>query len=246
MLTKIKYLLQLFWELPGIGWKHLQLIRSVKNDRLTYLSLLRLIRIHQSVRQIEDKKLPGIFVEAGCALGGSAIVIANSKAKNRPLEIYDVFDQIPPPTAEDPPEVHERYKTIASGQSKGIGSDRYYGYQKGLEAKVHDNLSAFGFPPDLHSISTHVGLVQEQLNGINPVAFAHIDVDWHAPVSHCLENLFPRLMVGGSIILDDYNDWGGCKKATDAFLAKQHPNTFQLSYTKEALKITKIDYKVSE
>ena len=46
--------------------------------------------------------MPGIFVEAGCALGGSTIVIAHAKEQERPLRVYDVFDMIPPPTAEDP------------------------------------------------------------------------------------------------------------------------------------------------
>ena len=33
-----------------------------------------------------------------------------------------------------------------------------------------------------------------------------------------LQRLFPNLIVGGSIIVDDYRDWGGCRKATDTFL----------------------------
>jgi hypothetical protein len=28
------------------------------------------------------------------------------------------------------------------------------------------------------------------------------------------------LVPGGSIILDDYHDWGGCRKAVDQFLAE--------------------------
>jgi asparagine synthase (glutamine-hydrolysing) len=51
-----------------------------------------------------------------------------------------------------------------------------------------------------------------------PVAFAHVDVDWYEPVSTCLERIFPRLVEGGSIILDDYHDWGGCRKAADEYL----------------------------
>ncbi len=34
----------------------------------------------------------------------------------------------------------------------------------------------------------------------------------------CAATLFPRLVVGGSIILDDHLDWGGCRKAADEFL----------------------------
>jgi asparagine synthase (glutamine-hydrolysing) len=35
----------------------------------------------------------------------------------------------------------------------------------------------------------------------------------------CLTRVFPKLVCGGSIILDDYYDWGGCRKATDEYLS---------------------------
>ena len=62
------------------------------------------------------------------------------------------------------------------------------------------------------------GMVQDTLKVESPVALAHIDVDWYEPVMTCLIRLYPKLEVGGSIILDDYRSWGGCKKATDEFL----------------------------
>src|SRR5690606_39517361 len=39
------------------------------------------------------------------------------------------------------------------------------------------------------------------------------------PVMLCLERTAPVLSRGGMMILDDYNDYGGCRRATDAFLA---------------------------
>ena len=38
-----------------------------------------------------------------------------------------------------------------------------------------------------------------------PVALAHVDVDWYEPVMTCLERVFPQLVVGGSIILDRFS-----------------------------------------
>ena len=51
-----------------------------------------------------------------------------------------------------------------------------------------------------------------------PVAIAHVDVDWYHPVMTSLRRIVPRLVAGGSVIIDDYHDWGGCRKATDEFL----------------------------
>ena len=73
-----------------------------------------------------------------------------------------------------------------------------------------------------------------------PIAFAHIDVDWFDPVKVSLERIFPKLTRGGSIILDDYFAWGGCKKATDEFLATIE-GQFVTDDSYGSMKITKIN-----
>lgn len=82
------------------------------------------------------------------------------------------------------------------------------------------------------------GLVQETMKIDQPVAFAHIDVDWYDPVITCLERIFPNLVVGGSIILDDYHDWGGCRKATDEYL-RRVAGQYVLDDSAGSMKITK-------
>ena len=56
-------------------------IKRIKNDGLTYLSKEALLEIKKAVKRIESKQVPGIFIETGCALGGSALVIS-LKQKN--------------------------------------------------------------------------------------------------------------------------------------------------------------------
>jgi O-methyltransferase len=67
----------------------------------------------------------------------------------------------------------------------------------------------------------HKGLFETTLPSYNgaPIAFAHIDCDWYDPVRYCLREVGERLSPGGGIILDDYHDYGGCRQATDEFLA---------------------------
>ncbi len=102
-----------------------KLINSIRKNKLTYLTTRKLVNLAKSCHLIEEKGLPGVFLEAGCALGGSSILIASLKAKERPLFVYDVFGMIPPPTKEDTKEVHERYRTIAEGKSQGLDGDKY-------------------------------------------------------------------------------------------------------------------------
>lgn len=215
------------------------LISRIRSKNLTYLSDKKLASFASTCRSIEEAGLPGIFLEAGCALGGSAILIASVKSTKRPLFIYDVFGMIPPPTREDTPDVHDRYRTIVKGKSKGIGGNKYYGYVENLYEVVQSNLKSFGIDCEKQSVSLIKGLVQETLTIDQPVAFAHVDVDWYEPVMTCLKRVFPKLVVGGCVILDDYHDWGGCRKATDEYL-RGVVGQFVLDDSAGSMKVTKI------
>ncbi len=197
------------------------LIARIRAEKLSYLSDTKLASLAQTCRSIQQAQVPGLFLEAGCALGGSAIFIASLKSPDRELRIYDVFAMIPPPTGNDPPSVHDRYQAIAAGRSKGIGGDRYYGYVDNLYEVVQANLARMGIDCAAQRVSLIKGLVQDTLHfdAMQPVAFAHLDVDWYESVMTCLQRIFPRLAIGGSIILDDYFFWDGCRKATDEYLA---------------------------
>ena len=210
----------------GISPPVLDVMRRVKSDRLTYLSDVKLASLMQLCRKAEEIGGPGIILEAGCALGGSAIAMCAAKSPTRPLLVYDVFGMIPPPGDKDDQDVHERYKTIESGQSKGIDGDAYYGYESNIYEKVMASFQQYGYPTQEHSVSLIKGLVQDTLLGTEPVLLAHIDVDWYDPVMACLERIAPRLVPGGAIVLDDYKDWSGCRKATDEHFTKARRSNF--------------------
>jgi asparagine synthase (glutamine-hydrolysing) len=89
-------------------------------DHLTYLSMKDLANLQGAVRDVERNNVEGVFIEAGCALGGSAIAIGMAKAQQRELILYDTFEMIPPPSERDLADVHERYEVIKSGKAKGI------------------------------------------------------------------------------------------------------------------------------
>jgi O-methyltransferase len=201
--------------------------RAVLRDRLTYLSPMKLRRLETSLGDILKREVPGDVVEFGVALGGTAIILAEqAKRASRTFQGFDVFGMIPPPTSEkDDTHSKERYETIVSGQSKGIGGDRYYGYRTDLYGDVCRSLARYGVPPDGRSVILHKGLFEDELPKapLRQVAFAHIDCDWFDPVAYCLRETASRLSPGGVIVIDDYNDYGGCRTATDEFLAS-HPN----------------------
>lgn len=50
--------------------------------------------------------------------------------------------------------------------------------------------------------------------------FVHLDVDLYDSYRECLDFFYPRMVPGGIILLDEYNDppWSSCNKAVDEFL----------------------------
>ena len=196
------------------------LARRIKDARLTYLSDGKISAIETALADVCRRGVPGAFIECGIALGGSAILIAATMPHGREFHGYDVFGMIPPPTSEyDDETSRARYKTIESGRSTGIGGDVYYGYIDNLYDRVVDNFARFGLTVDAECIALHRGLFEETLHPPLPVAFAHIDCDWYDPVKMCLQRIIPQLSSGAYVVLDDYNDYVGCRRATDEILA---------------------------
>lgn len=201
-------------------WRRLSPVaRRVKQERLTYLSWEKLANLEWCARQIERRGVAGDVVEAGVALGGSAIVLASHATPARGFDGYDVFGMIPPPSAHDDADSHERYQEIAAGRSQGIGDDGYYGYLDDLYERVVAGFRAHRLEPG-DRIRLHRGLFEDTLRPAGSLALVHIDSDWYDPVRLCLERTHPHLSRGGFVILDDYYDYEGCRKATDEFVAR--------------------------
>jgi hypothetical protein len=201
------------------AYRYPSIIRRVRSAGLTYLDPAALNDLYQAVSALEKHQIGGALIEAGCALGGSAIVMASAKAEIRPFYIYDVFGMIPPPTEADGADVHARYATITSGNASGIKGGTYYGYENNLYDKVIQNFQALGYPITTHHIHLVKGLFEDTLHPDGPVALAHIDGDWYQSVMTCLERIVPRLVTGGILVIDDYDDWSGCRKAVDDYFA---------------------------
>jgi len=227
---------KLIWlKLPAIA-------REVKRQHLTYLSEAKLLSLRDAARQVKRRGVSGDFVEYGVALGGSAVYLASEIDGQRRFQGYDLFGMIPPPGEHDDQKSKARYEVIRSGRSKGLGTGVYYGYQDNLWERVCKTFESFGHPVDGTTVLLHRGVFEDTVHfkAGDKLALAHLDCDWYDAVKLCLERTAANLSPGGLMILDDYNDYGGCQKAADQFLAV-HPG-FQLVQTVPHAIIRKDDY----
>jgi asparagine synthase (glutamine-hydrolysing) len=192
---------------------------EVRRNNLTYLSPERIESLFNCIDFVHENNVPGDFAEFGVALGGSGICLARSLNGRRYFG-FDVFGMIPPPSDIDGEAVKARYNAIAGGQSHGIGGDKYYGYEEDLFQKTRSNFEKFGCPVDQEKINLIKGLFHHTIDNYDHIqlSISHIDCDWYDPVFQSLNYSWAHLSPNGLIIVDDYNDWSGCGKATDAFL----------------------------
>ena len=196
-----------------------RIIPAVLADSLTFLESDALEDLYRAVQDCDRRRLPGVLIEAGCAAGGSAIVMTAAKKPDRPFFVYDVFGMIPEPSDKDGNDVLDRYKVIKQGEAKGIGDRGYYGYETDLQLKVQQNFSRHGFPIVENNVKLVKGLFLDTITGSEPVALAHVDGDWYNSVMDCLQRIAPRLVIGGTLVIDDYEAWSGCRKAVGDYFA---------------------------
>jgi O-methyltransferase len=199
------------------------LAARVRRAGLTYLTAAKFKRIEGELARIGRNRVPGDIVEFGVALGGSAIVLAQAAlSQGRTFSGYDVFATIPPPTSDkDDAKSRDRYQLIADGGAKGLRGAMYYGYVENLLTQVTASFAAHGVAVDGQKVRLVKGLFDQSwpVSPVDSIALAHLDCDWYDPVMFCLTAIAGRVSPGGVIILDDYNDYGGCRAATDEFLA---------------------------
>lgn len=75
----------------------------------------------------------------------------------------------------------------------------------------------------LKNVQLHKGFFADSLQECSHLSFSfvHLDCDAYNAYLECMKFFYPRLVRGGIILLDEYNDppWPGCNKAVDEYLA---------------------------
>ena len=197
-----------------------KIIRKIYGSYTTYLTPRKLSKLIYFLDSVIEKKLKGNFIEFGCGYGGVTALISSIKPKNSNLVVYDVFGEIPSPSDNDPKECFERYEIIKNKNAKGISGKEYYGYVTDLKNVVSRYLVDFH---DCELKDKNITLIKKNIMDIDsldfPISFAHIDVDWHDPTLKSLELISSNLTNDGIIVIDDYFNWKGAKKAVDDFLS---------------------------
>jgi len=201
----------------------------------TMTSIERMYALWSATRYIVDNELPGDFVECGVWRGGSVMLMAATLLRRgdttRDLWLYDTFGGMTEPTDDDVQAMSGRSAAGILREHERTPDDPFWGIA-GRDA-VEQNLRRTGYPLERFRIVE--GDVAATLPETAPadIALLRLDTDWYTSTRHELEQLYPRLVRGGVLIIDDYGYWRGARKATDEFMATLHPRPLlnRIDYT---------------
>ncbi|ALM39022.1 methyltransferase [Streptomyces sp. FR-008] len=190
-------------------------VRAVKPWTMT--SPERLNAFILATRYVVRHQIPGAVVECGVWRGGSmqaaARTLLSLDAADRDLYLFDTFEGMPPPTEED----LRRDGRSAGELLAAQGKDRPIWAVASLD-DVQAGFDQVPYPKErLHYVQ---GLVEKTVPAEAPeqISVLRLDTDWYASTRHELEHLYPRLVSGGVLLIDDYGYWQGSRRAVDEFL----------------------------
>jgi O-methyltransferase len=201
----------------------------------TMTSLERMYALWSATRYVAENGLAGDFVECGVWRGGSVMLMALTLLRlgdtSRDLWLYDTFEGMTAPNDEDVQVMSGRTASDILREHARTADDPFWGVAP--RAVVERNLHRTGYPFERFRFVE--GDVATTLPETAPatIALLRLDTDWYASTRHELEQLYPRLVSGGVLIVDDYGYWRGARKASDEFLATLHPRPLlhRIDYT---------------
>lgn len=178
----------------------------------------RLNGLCEAVRYLNRSGIEGDVVECGVWRGGSMMAVAKMLGSlddtDRDLHLFDTFSGMSEPTEMDVAVTGETADHLLSVESQEDATSVWC--VSGLN-EVKTNMAKVDYPS--HRIHYHVGKVETTVPEKAPgkIALLRLDTDWYESTHHEMVHLFPRLVDGGVLIIDDYGHWEGARKAVDEY-----------------------------
>jgi O-methyltransferase len=216
--------------IPEIGAEEVALIERFRPFTMT--SIERQWALISAINYLNRAGIPGALVECGVWRGGNMMLAKqlclNARTQRR-LYLYDTFAGMPEPSEKD-------VSFAGRPASADYESKKREGHVDWAYASLNDvkqNFERAGLMDG--SIAFIAGKVEETLldpaNIPDQIALLRLDTDWYESTKAELEILYPRLIRGGILIIDDYGHWKGARTAFDEYFAGKPVFMSRIDYT---------------
>lgn len=198
--------------------QHIRIYRKVAPYTMT--SRERIFAAIEAAKYISKNGIEGDVVECGVWKGGSSMAILETLNiagdTTRNIFLYDTYEGMSAPTENDKTNYDKSAEELLEADSDKE-KNLVWAYSSLEEVKANIALSGYN-QNQIHYVK---GKVEDTIPATIPgkIALLRLDTDWYESTKHELEYLFPLLVKGGVIIIDDYGYWQGAKKAVDEYFA---------------------------
>ncbi len=176
----------------------------------TMVGLARLDNVQRCVTDVIADDVPGDLIETGVWRGGTVIfmraILAAYGDTSRCVYVADSFDGLPPPNP----------KLYPADEGLDL-TDR--GLAISLE-QVKANFERYGLLDD--RVKFLVGWFKDTLPTapVERLSVIRLDGDLYESTTDALRSLYPKLSVGGYVIVDDYGAYDACRRAVEDYRAE--------------------------
>ncbi|WPU93553.1 TylF/MycF/NovP-related O-methyltransferase [Mucilaginibacter sabulilitoris] len=181
----------------------------------------RIASLVNAVNYLVKNNIEGDFVECGVWRGGSTMAaidtLVKTGDKNREIYLYDTYEGMSEPTEHDKVFTGTAADELMNTSDKNDPTSVWC--YSALE-EVQKNVGTLNYPAGkVHYVK---GKVEDSIPQTLPgkIALLRLDTDWYESTAHELKHLYPLLVPGGVIIIDDYGHWEGARKAVDEYIAE--------------------------
>jgi O-methyltransferase len=195
------------------------ILAHVLEAGLTMVSQERLFTTLMACKHACEAGLEGDFVECGVWRGGNAMVAADVfRRAHQPRHcwLFDTFAGMTEPTEADTRRNGEGARETYLSKQRSDHNEWCYA---SLE-DVQESFRLAGLTQNVHCVKGDVlQTLADPQNLPAKISVLRLDTDWYESTKVELETLYPRLVPGGILIIDDYGHWQGAKKAVDEYFA---------------------------
>jgi hypothetical protein len=172
-----------------------------------------------AINYINNAKIKGDIVECGVWKGGNLILaelLNRASGTQRRIVGFDTFDGMNSPGDEDFDFSGNSALNLMKNQPRDSEIDNIHCLVE--KARVVDNLHKCLGINEIQLIQGEVEkTLLEEDNLPKEIAILRLDTDWYESTRIELQVLYPRLSIGGVLIIDDYGSFAGAKKAVDEY-----------------------------